>query len=94
MLTLIAQILPSEVINLLAPIVVWSAVQLFKWALPKVPGWAILSVVVPLLSAIAAWIATIVAPETSFLLQVLLGLIATFIAELIRQFQQGNNKSK
>jgi len=92
LISLIAQVLPIEIINLLAPLVVWAAVQAFKWALPKVPGWAILSVVVPVLSALAAWIATLIAPESSFVLQVVLGLLSVFVAELVRQFGQGNNK--
>ncbi len=92
MLGLIAQVLPLEIINLLAPVVVWVAVKAFKWLLPKVPGWTILSIVVPALSAVAAWIVSLISPESSFLLQVILGLLSVFIAEIIRQFQQGNNR--
>ena len=92
LIAIIAEILPIEIINLLAPVIVWVAVQAFKWLLPKVPGWAILSIAVPALSALAAWLVSFISPESSFLLQVVLGLLSVFIAEIIRQFQQGNNR--
>jgi len=88
LIAIIAQVLPIEIILLLAPIVVYAVTFVVKWALPKIPGWAIVSVVVPVLSAIAAWVATMVNPELSFWLQVGLGLISVFVNELIKQFQQ------
>ena len=88
LIAIIAQVLPIEIILLLAPIVVYAVTFVVKWALPKIPGWAIVSVVVPVLSAIAAWVATMVNTELSFWLQVGLGLISVFVNELIKQFQQ------
>jgi len=87
-IAIIAQVLPIEIILLLAPIVVYAVTFVVRWALPKIPGWAIVSVVVPVLSAIVAWVATMINPEASFLLQVILGLLAVFVNELIKQFQQ------
>jgi len=94
MFAIIAQVLPIEIILLLAPIVVYAVTFVVKWAIPKIPGWAIVSVVVPVLSAIAAWVATMVNPEASFILQVFLGLLAVFVSELIKQFQQINTVKK
>ena len=65
-ITLIAVILPMEIIALLAPLVVFGVTELVKYVLPKLPGWAILSAVVPLLSVIAAFIATLIIPGIGF----------------------------
>ncbi|GJQ43999.1 MAG: hypothetical protein JETCAE03_34970 [Ignavibacteriaceae bacterium] len=87
LLAVIAQVLPSEVIALLAPIVVFAATQFVKWVLPKLDGWIIVTIIVPLLSVIAAWLAQLIVP-VAFWPQVLLGLLAVFVAELIKQLGQ------
>jgi len=84
----IAQVLPSELIILLAPLVVFAVTYLIKWLIPKIPGWTIVSIIVPLFSVIAAWVAQMINPELSFWLQVGLGLISVFVAEIIKQLSQ------
>jgi len=91
MILVVLQVLPTELIALLAPVVVFGVTYLVKWAIPKLPGWTVVSIVVPLLSVIVAWVAQLLVPGLSFLLQVVLGLLAVFINELIRQLQQGNS---
>lgn len=90
LLVIIAQVLPTEIIALLAPIVVYAVTYVVKWALPKIPGWTIVSIVVPGLSVLAAFIATLLVPGLSFLIQVVLGLLAVFVANLIKQFGEIN----
>ena len=92
-MAIILAILPTEIITLLAPLVVYGVTELVKFILPKLPGWAILTGVVPLLSVVAAFIATLIIPGLGFAVQVVLGLLSVFVAEAIRQFKQGNNKS-
>lgn len=87
-IAIIAQVLPTEVISLLAPLVVFGATQLVKWILPKLDGWIIVSIIVPLLSVIAAWVAQLINPALAFWSQVGLGLLAVFVAELIKQLGQ------
>jgi len=92
MILVILQILPTELIAVLTPVVVYAAVQLFKLVLPKIPGWALLSIVVPALSALIAWITQLLtAGGLGFWLQLVLGLLAVFVNELIKQIQQGND---
>lgn len=86
--TVIAQVVPLDIINLIVPIIVFAATALVRWGLPQLPGWTIVSVVVPLLSVVAAWVATLVIPESSFFLQVVLGLLAVFVNEILKQFRQ------
>ena len=87
-LVIIAQIVPIEIINIIAPLVVFGATAVVKWGMPKLPGWTIVSVVVPALSLIVAWVVTMINPELSFVLHVILGLLAVFINEIIRQLGQ------
>ena len=93
LLIIIAVILPTEIITLLTPLILFGCTALVKWLYPKMPGWLILSVVVPVLSVLAALIVTLIIPGLGFFIHVALGLLSVFVAELIRQFQQGNNKN-
>jgi len=87
-LAIIAQIVPIEIITLFAPLVIFAATELVKWLLPKLPGWAVVSLIVPVLSLIAAWIAQSIVPGLAFWPQVIFGLLAVFINELIKQLKQ------
>ena len=87
-LVVLTQIIPLDIIMLIAPIIVFAATALVRWGLPQLPGWTIVSVVVPLLSVVAAWVATLVSPESSFFTQVVLGLLAVFVNEILKQFKQ------
>lgn len=55
---------------------------------PKVQGAWIVAVLVPLLSLAAAYLATLIVPTAGFWTQLLLGLAATFVRELITQLQK------
>ena len=87
-IAIIAQIVPVEIITLFAPLVIFAATELVKWLLPKLPGWTIVSLIVPLLSITAAWLAGLIVPGLAFWPQVIFGLLAVFINELIKQLKQ------
>jgi len=92
MILVILQVLPTELIAVLTPVVVFGAVQLLKLVLPKIPGWALLAIVVPVLSAVVAWISQIIVGGViGFWAQVGLGLLAVFVNELLKQIRQGND---
>lgn len=74
----------TDLIVILTPLVVWGATELIKYALPKVSGWVIVTLVVPLLSLGAAYIAPLLV-ETDFWLQFGVGLLAVFVNELKKQ---------
>lgn len=77
---------PSSLVALLTPILVFASVQVVKWAKPMLPGW-ILGLLVPGLSTLAAYLTNLWGePDTSFIVQVLLGLSATFVHQVIKQF--------
>ena len=74
----------SDIVLILAPLVVWGATELVKYILPKVSGWVIVTVIVPLLSLAAAYLAPLLG-ATDFWLQFGVGLLAVFVNELKKQ---------
>ena len=74
----------TDLIVILTPLVVWGATELLKYALPKISGWIIVTLVVPALSLIAAYIAPLLG-ATDFWLQFGVGLLAVFVNELKKQ---------
>ena len=74
----------TDLIVILTPLVVWGATELLKYALPKISGWIIVTLVVPILSLIAAYIAPLLG-ATDFWLQFGVGLLAVFVNELKKQ---------
>jgi hypothetical protein len=85
-------ILPQEIVQAIGPLFVFLAIEVVRKFAPSLPGWVIISIVLPILALVSSWIVTAINPEASFLVQVLLGLSSIFVAELIKQLQQGNNK--
>ena len=79
---------PDALINILFPLVVWAITELIKKFGPTIPGWVIVSVLVPALSAVIAYIGTLVVPESTWLVSFVLGFLATFVRELIKQLSQ------
>jgi hypothetical protein len=95
----IAQVMGvTELVNLFAPLVIFGATEAIKYLLPtistKIPGWLVISFIVPALAAILALL--LPNPALGFWLQVGYGLLAVFIREVITQFQNlfGTSKSK
>ena len=74
----------TDLIVILAPLVVWGATELVKYILPKVSGWVIVTVIVPVLSLAAAYLAPLLG-ATDFWVQFGVGLLAVFINELKKQ---------
>jgi hypothetical protein len=78
-----------DFISLLTPLVVYGVTELVKWAIPKIPGWLIVSFLVPLFSIAVTWISGLLSsPEMNFWIQVAYGLLAVFIREILHQFSQ------
>lgn len=84
----------NQIILMLTPIVVWVVTQLVKFLKPKISGWVLTGIVVPLLSIAITVVTQFVGVPTDFLKQVLIGLLAVFLQELFKQFSQGNDKSQ
>ena len=88
-----AIIIPSQLIEILVPVIVWLASGLVNWLKTKLGvegfgGTILVTLVVPVLSLAASYIATLIKPELSFLPMFLFGLLAVFVNELIKQWQQ------
>jgi hypothetical protein len=78
----------TEIILAFTPLVVFFATQAVKWALGKVSGWVVVTIIVPALSLIVAWVSGLVIGELNLFPQVGVGLLAVFINELYRQLKQ------
>ena len=78
----------NQIFLYLTPFIVWGVTAIVKKIKPLVPGWVLVSVVVPLLS-VALALAGNYAGNNIFI-QFGLGLLAVFIAELLKQIKQGN----
>ena len=73
----------NQLILWLMPFVVWIVTELVRKFKPMIPGWAILTVVVPLLSGALTLISNYLAtPGQTWLVQFLFGLLAVFISQL------------
>ncbi len=72
-------------VTALTPLVVLLATYLVTFIKKDIPPAIITGVVVPFFSIATAWVGTLVAP-TNMLLATALGLLATFIHELVTNF--------
>lgn len=76
---------PGELIAWLSPIIIWAAGLAIK-PFTKVPGWVMLTIVVPLLSFIASWLLQQSGlTDLNFIMQFLYGLGAVFIDQVKKQ---------
>ncbi len=78
----------EQLIQILTPLVVFGVVELVKWVMPKVPGWVVVAVVVPFLSAGVALITDMLTGASGFWAQFAWGFLAVFVNELLRQLKQ------
>ncbi len=74
------------IVTMLSPLVVFGATALVKWLLPQIQGKWIVTAIVPVLSLIAAYLGTLIEPNASFWVQVVLSLAATWVREVISQW--------
>lgn len=78
---------PGGLIAWLSPIILWGVVQIAKF-FKAIPGWAIVSIIVPLLSFASAWaLEKLQLTNLNFWLQFLYGFLAVFIDQLKKQLQ-------
>lgn len=93
-LGIIAEILPTDLVALVVPIVVWLATTAVNWIKSKLSsggfgGTIVVTLIVPALSLAVAWITeTLLNPGLSFWVLVALGILGTFFNEFIKQWTQ------
>lgn len=75
----------EQIIMAITPFLVFAVTELVKFLAPKLPGWAIVSVIVPLISAVLSWVGTLISPEATWLVNLFVGLLSTFLFELKKQ---------
>lgn len=78
----------TELITILTPVAVYLSTELVKWIVPKIPGYLIVAVLVPILALAVSWFASMVGFEGSYWMRVGYGMLAVFINELYRQLKQ------
>lgn len=77
---------PSSLVAYLTPFVVLAATWLVRLVKPGIPGWATM-IVVLLLSSATTYVTNLLSsPDVSPLIQILLGLGATFLHQFKQQF--------
>ena len=77
---------PSTIVAYLSPFIVLVATAVVKAAKANIPGWATM-LVVTALSALVTWLTNLLGtPDLSWLVQFGLGLAATFVHQVYRQF--------
>jgi len=86
-------ILPEQLIAILMPVVVWLASGFVNWLKATLGsegfgGTVLVTLIVPLLSLLASWLAGLIVPDMSFWGLFFLGLIGVYINEVIKQWQQ------
>lgn len=75
----------SAVIAAFAPIVVWAATQAVRWMVPKIPAmWTV--IVVAGLSTLLTFLTTQADLDSSFVMQVVYGLSAIAVNEILKAF--------
>lgn len=90
----VTQTLPTEIVAVLMPLIVWLATTTINWIRAKVStggfgGLVVVQLIVPILSLLVAWIADYALnPGLSFWLLVALGILGTYLSELIKQWTQ------
>lgn len=74
---------PAQLIIALNAVIVWLAVKVVNLIKKAAPVW-LLGLLVPIFSALGAWIVKLIDPGSGFLITFLVGFAATFINELIK----------
>ena len=69
------------IVTILTPLVVYGATWVIGTFLPKIPSVLITTLVVPVLSGVAALIATLLGSTNPWYIQLALGFAATFVHE-------------
>ena len=75
----------QQIILLLTPVIVWIVTWMVKNLFSKLPGWAVVGIVVPIISLILALITNAISIGDNFWLQLAVGVIAVFIHEIKKQ---------
>lgn len=92
----IAQIggmLPQDLIVLIAPVIVYLSTATVNYLKHLTGnggfgGTILTTLIVPLLSLLAAWIVSLVAPQSNFWITFAIGIAGTYINELLKQWKQ------
>ena len=77
----------QQIILLVTPIIVWVVTWMVKNLFSKLPGWAVVGIVVPVISLALALITNVLTIGDNFWLQLVVGVIAVFINEVKKQIK-------
>lgn len=77
---------PRSLVEWLAPVIVWVAAAIAK-PLLKLPGWAVVTIVVPLLAFVVTYFTTGLEGDLSWIQQLVYTLGAVFIQEVKKKLQ-------
>ena len=77
----------QQIVLLVTPVVVWIATWIVKNLFLRLPGWAVVGIVVPVISLALALITNVMAIGDNFWLQLVVGVIAVFINEVGKQIK-------
>ena len=77
----------QQIILLVTPVIVWVVTWMVKNLFSKLPGWAVVGIVVPVISLALALITNVMAIGDNFWLQLVVGVIAVFINEVKKQIK-------
>lgn len=90
-----AVILATELVTLFTPLVVYLVTWALRKVAPKLPGWVIVMLIVPLLSlAVAALTGFLGQTTLTFWQQFAYGLLAVFVNELYKQLKPETGKAR
>lgn len=76
------------ILTIAAPIVVFLATMFVQRVVWKFSGAVVVSIVVPFLSLGAAWVVTLIKPESVFWIQLVVNVSATWLNEVIKQIRE------
>lgn len=99
MIAVIAQVTPNQLIEILVPVVVWVAAGFVNWLKAKLGtsgfgGTVLVTLVVPILSLAATYLASLINPNLSFWPTFFFGLLGVVINEVIKQWKQTLTKTQ
>lgn len=89
--TILMVIAPAEIITLLTPLIVLIGTWIVRVIFYRLPGWAIVTIVVPVVSILVAVVNhLLVQPDLNFIYQVLYGCLAVLLHQIYKQLQKGD----
>lgn len=82
----------TQILLWLTPFIVWVVTELVKLIKPLLPGWVLVTIVVPSITIILTALSSVVIPNEKPILQFVLGLLAVFLSQLKKQLSERNEQ--